>query len=169
VQKRHSVADETSSEDQQSGIRRARVSFHEHGTDTVTEPWRVRQLLAGMEGVQVLLLEEDRDDAELLRIAFEAAGAEVRVSSSARDAFESLQASKADVIVASASMGDDADELCRAIRAKSGSDNPVVIALGASGKPEARVNAQVVGFDAYLVKPVAPHRVVAAVRDLLDG
>lgn len=163
----HRKADEPTTEDK-SGVRRARVSFHDGGTDTLVEPWRVRQFLCGMEGIQVLLVDTDADDAELLRIAFDAAGAMVRTSTSTVDALASLEKDAAQVIIVG--LGPDSPhDLCREVRARALSDSPVIVAVGAQTSAEARMNAQVVGYDLYLVKPTAPHRVVAAVRDLLDN
>ncbi|HVR70691.1 MAG TPA: chemotaxis protein CheB [Vicinamibacteria bacterium] len=124
-----------------------------------------------LEGVRLLVVEDDADSREMLVTAFEQCGAQVSVAASSSEAREALQRSTPDAIVCDIALpGEDGHELIRKVRAgeaERGGRIPA-LALTAYAGPEARQKALAAGFDAHVPKPAAPAELAAKVA-LLAG
>jgi signal transduction histidine kinase len=122
-----------------------------------------------LEGLRVLLVDDDADALELLSMVLGRDGAEVIRARSANEAFELLRASHPDIIVSDIGMpGEDGHDLLRRVRALSaelGGRTPA-IALTAFAQPRDEVLARQAGFDAYLSKPADPAEIVTSVATL---
>jgi DNA-binding response OmpR family regulator len=60
----------------------------------------------------------------------------------------------------------DGFELCRRLRAQTGGEERVLVAITGWGQAEDRRRSQEAGFDAHLVKPVDPDALLALVDAL---
>ena len=110
-----------------------------------------------LDGVRVLIVDDDDDASAMLRFALSSTGAEVRTSPSVPEAFISLSEWLPDVLLADINMpGEDGYSLIRQLRAgelERGSAIPA-IALTAMARPEDSERALSSGFQMHIAKPV---------------
>lgn len=113
---------------------------------------------------RLILIVEDNDDArEALRMLLELDGHVVEAAAEGTQALEIVRAKNPDVALVDIGLpGIDGYEVARRVRASSPS-RPLLIALTGYGQPEDRRRATEAGFDSMLVKPVDP----TALSDLL--
>src|SRR5262249_19235552 len=120
-------------------------------------------------GVHVLVVEDDLDTLEMIKVILQNRGAEVVTASSARDALNALEHSHPDALVSDLAMPEQSGyELIEDIRSRGperGGDIPAV-ALTAHARVEDRVHALTAGFQMYMSKPVDPGELVAVVANL---
>jgi PAS domain S-box-containing protein len=125
----------------------------------------------GLAGKRVLIVEDDAFAADMLAQVLHEEGAQVSVAGSAEEGLVVLDEWNPEVIVSDIGMpGRDGyafiADVRRVQRARGGM--PVLaLAVTAYARPEDRQHALSAGFDAYLVKPVAPSRIVRVLIDLL--
>ncbi len=142
------------------------------------EPPRVRVAAGGpeiaigpvLEGVRVLLVEDEQGAREILAVALRQCGAHVMVACSASEALEILNGERAlDVLVSEIEMpGEDGYALMRSFRAleaERGGRVPAA-ALTAHARSEDRMRALTAGFQVHIPKPVEPAELVAVVASL---
>jgi PAS domain S-box-containing protein len=116
---------------------------------------RVEPRRAPAQSLSVLLVEDNDDARDSLRIALEQRGQYVRVARDGHEALREAQDRLPEVALIDIGLPDmDGYEVARAIRALPGGDTIRLIALtGFSAQHERSAAA---GFDAHLVKPVPP-------------
>jgi two-component system CheB/CheR fusion protein len=109
-----------------------------------------------LEGVRLLVVENDLDSREMLVTVFEQYGARVRAVASAEEALEALRQETSDVLVSDIGLpAQDGYALIRNVRAleaKKGGRIPA-LALTAYGRSEDRGKALAAGFDLQVAKP----------------
>jgi len=111
----------------------------------------------------ILIVEDNADAAEALRMALELEGHCVRTASSGRQGIERAR-EVPDVVLVDIGLPDmDGYEVARTVRDGPGGDSVYLVALTGHSGPEDRDRALRSGFDSYLVKPVAPE----ALRDAI--
>jgi signal transduction histidine kinase/ActR/RegA family two-component response regulator len=123
----------------------------------------------GLEGVRVLVVDDEIDARELLVYVFEASGMVVRAAGSAAEALSTLDTFTPDVIVSDIGMpAEDGYSLIRSIRTLADDLRKRIpaIALTAFARNEDRTRALVEGFNLHMSKPVEPSALVRAVADL---
>ena len=122
-----------------------------------------------LEGVRVLLVEDEQDTRELIRTILEGCGAQVTAVASAGAALAALEQVRPDVLVSDIGMpGENGYELIKKIRAlapERGGKVPAV-ALTAYAGPKDRRRALLAGFQTHLAKPVEPDELLAVVASL---
>jgi len=120
-------------------------------------------------GLTVLVVDDARDNRELIARILTDCHARVRVAASAREAFEALRADRPDVLVSDLGMPEvDGFELIgwvRALPREQGGQLPA-IALTAFARPEDRLKALEAGFSSHISKPVEPGELIAAVASV---
>ena len=124
-----------------------------------------------LEGLRLLVVEDDLDSREMLVMVFERGGARVSAAASAEEAMEALQRATPDVLVSDIGLpGEDGHELIRKVRAREAEEGGrlLALALTAYAGSEARGRALAAGFDVQVAKPVVPAELVAQVA-LLAG
>ncbi|MGB7922223.1 MAG: ATP-binding protein [Pyrinomonadaceae bacterium] len=121
-----------------------------------------------LQGLRVLVVDDDEDTCKMLAMVLSRYGAEVEVSCSAHQAFEAL-GWEPDVLVSDIGMpGEDGYELIGKIRKRGlerGRQIPA-IALTAYAGAEDRLRALSAGYQIHLPKPVEPATLIAAVASL---
>src|SRR5438034_214505 len=124
---------------------------------------------SGLDGVRVLIVDDEADTREVLSVLLAGAGGEVRTSASAAEALATLARWQPDVLLADIAMpGDDGYALLSTVRSLAptrGGEIPA-LALTAYAHPQDRERALAAGFLDYLVKPFAPPALVAAIAKL---
>jgi PAS domain S-box-containing protein len=116
--------------------------------------------------VRVLVVDDDQDSLDLLRMVLESAGANVTVASSARAAIDALDGcGPFELIISDIGMPEmDGYSFIRRIRSnKSGADLPA-IALTAFARADDAERAKRSGYQEHLSKPVDERRLLRAVR-----
>jgi CheY-like chemotaxis protein/nitrogen-specific signal transduction histidine kinase len=132
-------------------------------------PGPVVEPLENLEGIQVLVVEDEPDGRELFHEALSAGGARVVQVESAEAALESIDASLPDVLISDLGMpGEDGYSLIRKLRkraAQRGGKIPA-IAVSAYAREEDRIAALAAGFQSHLAKPFKPYELVSEVARL---
>jgi CheY-like chemotaxis protein len=113
--------------------------------------------LRRLDGVRVLVVDDEVDARDLLQLVLGEAGAIVQTAGTATAAFARLQSHAPHVIVSDIGMPDeDGYALMRRIReAEAGTARVPAIALTAYTRQEDRARALAMGFSAHLGKPVS--------------
>ena len=122
-----------------------------------------------LEGVRVLVVEDDADTRELVATVLGKAGAVTFTASNARDGIGMAPRVRPDVLVCDLAMPDQ-DGLAVVQQVKAWAAEAAValpaLALTAYARAEDREQALAEGFDRYLAKPVEPSELVRAVAGL---
>jgi PAS domain S-box-containing protein len=118
-----------------------------------------------IEGLRVLVVDDDPEARRLVKRFLEERGAQVTTASSAAEALDALAMATFGVLVSDVGMpGEDGHSLIRRIRDAS---NPMpAVAVSAYARPEDRAKSLAAGFHLHLVKPVDPAALVAAVASV---
>jgi PAS domain S-box-containing protein len=122
-----------------------------------------------LDQVQVLVIDDDPDARNLLKVILEAAGAKVYVAGSANQGMEQLLMRSVDVMICDIGMPEmDGYTLIRSIRTL---DDPLksevaAVALTAYARLEDRMEAIRAGFQNHLPKPVEASELLAVIRSL---
>jgi PAS domain S-box-containing protein len=124
--------------------------------------------LPDLQGLRLLVIDDQESTRELIVAIFRRARAEVRAASSVREGLEHFAADVPDVVVCDLAMPEeDGYAFVRAIRARPDASNATpIVALTAFGRPEDRQYALDAGFNDYLKKPVDPEELAAAIQRL---
>ena len=120
--------------------------------------------LDSLDGLSILLVDDEADVRELVSLVLRGAGATVEAFADAREAVD--RASGKDILVSDISMPVmDGYALMRSIRARPSSEGGKIraIALTAVGGQPAKDRALAAGFDVFLTKPMAPRELVRVV------
>ena len=121
---------------------------------------------------RILVVDDDADTCEALRLALEEAGASVIVAHSLDGAFETYRQSPPHAVIADIRLGrSDGYALIKAIR-KTDSEYrgfTPIIAMTSFASPEDQARAMAAGFNAFVAKPFDSQSVVAAVANLLKS
>jgi PAS domain S-box-containing protein len=138
-------------------------------SDAAEPSMAVAQTGAHLQGVRVLIVDDDRDSRELIGEVMRRAGAAVFVVGSTANALGVLASESPDVIVSDLGMpSEDGLALIRRIRSlpdNAGGGLPV-LALSAYTRRADQQLALAAGFDAHLAKPVNPATLIQAVKRL---
>ena len=114
---------------------------------------------------RVLLVEDNADAAESLRIMLELVGHETAVAESGPEGVETARRFRPEVVLCDLGLpGMSGYEVARALRADPMTASALIVAISGYGREEDQAQAREAGFDAALVKPVEP----AVLKRLLD-
>ena len=121
-----------------------------------------------LDGLSLLVVDDDLNARELLAVVLENAGADVRAASSAADALLVLETWSPDVLLSDIEMpGEDGYVLMRKVHAQSATRRRIVaIALTAHARPEDRLRALDAGFQWHLAKPIDPAELISVIATL---
>jgi CheY-like chemotaxis protein len=114
---------------------------------------------ARLDGLRVLVVDDDRDAVDLASAILTQAGAVVKACASVSEAFQAFQDWRPDVLVSDIEMpGEDGYALIRRIRALEGErqGRMPAVALTAYGRMQDRMQALTAGFNMHVPKPVDP-------------
>jgi two-component system, sensor histidine kinase len=115
---------------------------------------------------RILIVEDNRDAREMLRTMLELDGHTVVQAGDGLSAIRLAVETVPDVVLMDIGLPElDGFEVARRIRARLGASIRLV-ALSGYGDPEARDQARRAGFDAHLVKPVAPDELTRLLSSL---
>ena len=119
-----------------------------------------------LDGVSVLLVDDDADSLMLAAVALEQHGARVTTARSGAEALDAMKDSVPDVLVSDLGMPDlDGLELMREVRRRRGTTMPA-LALTAYAMEADAERTRAAGYTMHLSKPLDPKRLARAVRRL---
>ena len=122
-----------------------------------------------LDGLRVLVVDDDTDGREAVALVLAAAGAEVNTAASVRSALTSIDHWLPDVVVSDIAMpledGYVFIERLRGLAAERGLSIPA-IALTACARAEDRARALAAGYLEHLVKPIEPVRLLSVLAAL---
>lgn len=124
---------------------------------------------ARLDGLTILVIDDDRDTCEALKNLLGALGATVVTATSARAALTVLDDARPDAVISDIGMPvEDGYFLARELRKREregGQDSRMpLIALTAYGRVEDKVEILTAGFDSHAIKPVDPVELSAILR-----
>jgi PAS domain S-box-containing protein len=129
-----------------------------------------RDARAQLDGVRVLVVDDEADARMLVKRLLEDCAATVTTASGADEAVRLVAAERPHVLVSDVGMpGEDGYSLIRRVRAlgaDGGGDVPA-LALTAYARAEDRVRAVRAGFQTHVVKPVEPAELITMVASLV--
>ncbi len=120
-------------------------------------------------GVTVLVVDDEPDARELVKVVLAAAGATVLIAASAEEALGLVRTARPDVIVSDIGMPErDGYQLLRDVRALPADEGGHIpaIALTAFARSEDRTRAMLAGYQVHVSKPIEPPELVAAIHSL---
>jgi DNA-binding response OmpR family regulator len=116
-------------------------------------------------GASILVVEDDKEIAELLRDFLEAEGFRVRNAGSGRETNEQLEHGRPDLVLLDVMLPDESGfEICRRLRRDS---SVPVLFLSARDSDADKIRGLGLGGDDYIVKSATPAEVVARVKAVL--
>jgi CheY-like chemotaxis protein/nitrogen-specific signal transduction histidine kinase len=122
-----------------------------------------------LQGLHVLVVDDDEDARRLLRTVLEGCEAKVTTVTTAAEALATLRSLRPDVLISDLGMpGEDGYSLIRKVRElphDQGGQTPAA-ALTAYARVEDRLNVLRSGFQIHLPKPIEPAELVAVVANL---
>ncbi|CAN5659529.1 hypothetical protein BH20ACI3_BH20ACI3_07190 [soil metagenome] len=123
-----------------------------------------------LDGLRVLVVDDEADTCELLQFILEGCGARVKTATSAAVALEAVADEVFDVLISDIGMPDeDGYSLIAKVRAlgkERGVKVPAAAALTAYNGEEDRIRVLQAGFQIHVPKPISPSELVAVVANL---
>jgi PAS domain S-box-containing protein len=124
-----------------------------------------------LDGLRVLIVDDERDARDLLIAVLSRQGANVAAAASVAEAFEKLQTEKPDLIISDIEMPDeDGFSLIKKLRAFNQTQTRKIpaIALTAHARPSERLKILSAGYQIHLAKPVDTAELIAVIANFAD-
>ena len=142
----------------------AAVSSSSNTTRNIEQVYTLRAMPSGLEGISILVLEDDRDTMELFAGSLRKLGGDVRAASTAAAALEILAAWKPTVVLCDLHLaGTDGYAFLASLRELDDHLTTPVIAISASHPVVERERALQAGFAEYVVKPTRISEIAAVI------
>ena len=116
---------------------------------------------------RILIVEDDRDIADLVRLYLEKAGHVAEIALSGDEAIARLGTQSPDLVILDVMLpGTDGLAVCKAIRSNETTNATPIIILSARAEETDRIRGLELGADDYVTKPFSPKELVARVAAL---
>jgi signal transduction histidine kinase/ActR/RegA family two-component response regulator len=123
--------------------------------ESYPEQNREKSAMPSIARKRVMIVDDNKDAAEMLRLLLEAAGHEAFIAYNGHDALAVAQGTMLAVLFLDIGLPDmDGYELARRLRALPETSRSVLVAVTGYGQPQDIAHAREAGFDHHLVKPV---------------
>jgi CheY-like chemotaxis protein len=123
----------------------------------------------GLKGINILVVEDDEDTRDLLKVLLEAQGAGVTSTASVQEALTAYDQSRPNVIVADIGMPDyNGYTLIGRVRSRDREKGKMVPAIALTAYTTAidRDTVLSAGFQVHMSKPFEPSRLISVIADL---
>jgi signal transduction histidine kinase len=132
-------------------------------------PVRTSAEMPSLDGIYVLVVDNEPDARGLVRTILESRGAEVTAVDSASAALKAIRSRRPDVLLSDIGMpGEDGYTLIKKVRQMTASEPPLpAAALTAYASAGDRAQALLAGYQAHLPKPIEPVELAAVVASLV--
>jgi DNA-binding response OmpR family regulator len=118
--------------------------------------------------MRILVVEDDRDIAELVGRYLERAGFNVEILASGRDGLAAIAENPPNLLILDLMLPQVSGlDICRAARSSPATASVPIIMLTARAEEWERIAGLEIGADDYITKPFSPNELVARVRALL--
>jgi PAS domain S-box-containing protein len=137
------------------------------GADSTFAETRSEQ--ANLEGLQILIVDDEPDTLDLIAVELAQHGAQVTGAANAEDALRALEQGRFDLLISDIGMPNvDGYELIRQIRQEeAGKDKRIpAVALTAYARIQDRMQAILAGYSTHIAKPVDANELVTVVASL---
>lgn len=146
-------------------------SFHLPGPVRVEKaevaPSRPALSMPSLNGLPVLVVEDNEDSAEVLTTLIELTGARVRTAHDGETALTLAAELEPRVILLDIGLpGMSGYDVAREVRRTAWGGRTAIVALTGWGSPDDRARSKEAGFDRHLVKPVNPRALIALLEEL---
>ena len=124
-----------------------------------------------LRGVRVLIVDDEADARELMRMILRSSGADVTAAANAEEALEQVEQWRPDILVSDIGLpGDDGYVLIQKLRQRQGDygRSMPALAVTAYARAEDRTRALSAGFQLHVAKPLEPADFVAAIARLVS-
>ncbi len=124
-----------------------------------------------LEGIRVLVVDDEDDASGFVKELLESCGAAVAVATSAPEALEFLATNQADILISDIGLPEmDGYELLERIRHQDPAEHAGIpaIALTAFARAEDRTRALLAGYQAHLAKPIESAELIATVASFAE-
>jgi CheY-like chemotaxis protein/nitrogen-specific signal transduction histidine kinase len=123
---------------------------------------------ANLEGIKVLIVDDETDALDLITVELAQYGAQVTAVTNAEDALTALERDHYEVLISDIGMPrTDGYELIRKIRLQQGPNKRIpAVALTAYARVQDRMQAILAGFSTHIAKPVEANELVTVVASL---
>ena len=119
-----------------------------------------------VQGLQLMVVDDNRDAAQTLSLLLEAFGHQVAVSYDAAGAIDTARCRRPALLFLDIGLPDvDGYALARQLRAMPETAGAMLVAVTGYGQPDDKARALAAGFDRHLVKPVTLDEVLALVGE----
>ncbi len=142
---------------------------HEHDRRITISASPLSANLPNLEGLAVLVVDDEEDARVLVSRLLNDRGADVRTAASAEEAFRLLHDERIDILISDIGMpGADGYSLMRRVRAEGPDHARLIpsIALTAFARSADRTQSLLAGFQAHVSKPVEPIELMATIASL---
>ena len=129
------------------------------------KPGQTNRPAEGLAGAPVLVVEDERDLAEEIRLELQASGHAVQLSETVDDGLRAARSGVAVLIIDRMLQGEDGLSIIESLRAE-GNATPALV-ISALSSVDERINGLKAGGDDYLVKPFDIRELTARVEALL--
>ncbi len=129
------------------------------------KPGQTNRPAEGLGGAPVLVVEDERDLAEEIRLELQASGHAVQLSETVEDGLRAARSGVSVLIIDRMLQGEDGLSIIESLRAE-GNTTPALV-ISALSSVDERINGLKAGGDDYLVKPFDIRELTARVEALL--
>jgi CheY-like chemotaxis protein len=124
-------------------------------------------MLSGLSECRVLVVDDNKDNAESLCRMLEAMGCNAKYIVDPLQALSAVAQHKPHIAFLDIGMPDiDGYQLAHHIRARSRREEIALVAITGYGSDDLRTRSRLAGFDAHLVKPPSPALIESTLRQL---
>jgi len=120
-----------------------------------------------LEGVRVLIVDDDRDVAESMDVAFRAEGAQTRLTGDGNEAVRLCNSEHPELVILDMMLPGRSGFLALE-KIKGREDSPLVVMVTANEGHRHEVYAKSMGVDGYLHKPVPLERLIELSAELVE-
>jgi CheY-like chemotaxis protein len=143
--------------------------YSEHRRPQADPPQPLPQEEPQLSGIRVLVVDDEPDTCEVLKIMIEQYGGEVKTCASSAEALETLTHWQPDVLISDIEMpGEDGYNLIEKVRSlepEQGGNVPA-LALTAYARVDDRLRALSAGYQMHLAKPAEPVELTTVITSL---
>jgi len=140
--------------------------------DAVSEPTasagRANETTPDLTQLQVLVVDDNIDAAETLKVVLTIAGVKAAAAHSAAAALATAESMRPHVLLLDVGLPDASGlDVARSIRSAEWGRNVLLVALTGWGRPQDRAQTAEAGFDVHLVKPVDGQQVIELLTEFV--
>jgi len=134
-------------------------------SDAAVEPQSNEAASPCVRARQILIIEDNRDYREGMRLLLESWGHRVQEASSGAEGLEMVSHARPEIVFVDLGLpGVDGYAVARAVRSAPGGDAILLVAITGYGSDNDRRRSKDAGFDAHLTKPASPHDLAEVLR-----